>query len=83
SRATPGRPSLIGSRLGHAAGILNYAVVGILVCNNTAAMHLLSAGTLQVLFWLVPIYSSVTVAARLGARREPVAVGRWATNRGR
>jgi CDP-diacylglycerol--glycerol-3-phosphate 3-phosphatidyltransferase len=56
---------LVSSRIGHAGGVLNYAVVGILVCNNTAGIQLLSAAVLHKLFLLVPIYSTLAVVARL------------------
>jgi phosphatidylglycerophosphate synthase len=60
-----GERRLVSSRVGHAGGVLNYAFVGILVCNNTAGIQLLSAAVLRKLFWLVPIYSTLAVAARL------------------
>ncbi len=63
-----GGAGLVGSRIGHAAGVLNYALVGILVCNNTAGIGLLSASVLRKLFWLVPIYSVLAVVARLAGR---------------
>jgi phosphatidylglycerophosphate synthase len=63
-----GGTGLVGSRIGHAAGVLNYALVGILVCNNTAGIGLLSPGVLRKLFWLVPIYSALAVIARLAGR---------------
>ena len=68
------RGSLIGSRIGHAAGVLNYSLIGVLVCNNSAGIHLLSDGFLRALFWLVPIYSALAVATRLASRSEGLAV---------
>jgi phosphatidylglycerophosphate synthase len=62
------RGGLIGSRIGHAAGVLNYSLIGVLVCNNSAGIHLLSGGLLSVLFWLVPIYSGLAAGARLAGR---------------
>lgn len=81
SRPSVGAPSLIGSRIGHAAGVLNYALIGVLVFNNSAGIGLLSPVILAKLFWLVPIYSSAAVVARvagrwLAARREPLPVAR-------
>ena len=64
--AVPG--GLIGSRIGHAAGVLNYALIGVLVGNDTVGIHLLSDGVLRVLFWLVPLYSGLAVGARLATR---------------
>jgi phosphatidylglycerophosphate synthase len=55
---------LIGSRVGHLAGICNYSLVGILVFNHTAGIHLLPAEMLRWLFWLVPFYSAVAVISR-------------------
>jgi len=72
ARAPAGVPSLIGSRVGHAAGVLNYSLIGVLVFNNTAAIGWLSPDVLAKLFWLVPVYSSAAVATRL-ARRWPLA----------
>jgi CDP-diacylglycerol--glycerol-3-phosphate 3-phosphatidyltransferase len=71
ARNGSGAAGLIGSRIGHAAGVLNYTLVGILVCNNTAGIGLLSAGVLWKLFWLVPIYSALAVIARLAGRTSP------------
>ena len=56
---------LIGSRIGHVGGVLNYALIGILVGNETLAIHLLPRTLLDTLFWLVPLYSGVAVASRL------------------
>lgn len=74
SRATAGAASLIGSRIGHAAGVLNYSLIGVLVCNNSAGMHLLSGSVLTALYWFVPVYSAAAVAARLATRHEAVPV---------
>ncbi len=68
SRAPAGAPSLVSSRVGHLGGIANYVLVGMVVCNNTAAVHLLSAATLERLYCLVPIYSAAAVASRLAVR---------------
>ena len=75
ARTTSGAPSLIGSRIGHAAGVLNYSLIGVLVCNNSAGIGLLPASFLMKLFWLVPMYSSLAVIARLATRREMTNVG--------
>jgi phosphatidylglycerophosphate synthase len=61
---------LIGSRIGHIAGVLNYSLIGVLVCNTTAGLRVLSEGMLHALFWLVPCYSALAVGARLVARRD-------------
>lgn len=74
-----GPPRLRGSRVGHVGGICNYALVGILVFNNTASLHLLTPDMLATLFWLVPLYSAASVLSRLLAwrpRRRFGAAGR-------
>ena len=70
------RGSLVGSRVGHIGGVCNYVLVGVLVCNDSAAIRALADPTLHVLFCLVPIYSGLAVATRLSARSVPApAVG--------
>ena len=66
------RGSLIGSRVGHIGGVCNYVLIGVLVCNDSAAIHALSDATLHFLFCLVPIYSGLAIATRLSARTAPV-----------
>jgi phosphatidylglycerophosphate synthase len=67
-RRGSGPPSLITSRIGHAGGVANYVLVGVLVCNNSAGIGLLSPGFLFVLYCLVPLYSAAAVIARLASR---------------
>jgi len=67
-------PALIGSRVGHLAGICNYSLIGVLVFNNTAGIHLLPPAFLDKLFWLVPLYSAAAVISRLAARRPAVSM---------
>jgi phosphatidylglycerophosphate synthase len=64
-------PALIGSRVGHLAGICNYSLIGILVFNDTAGIHLLPPAFLDKLFWLVPLYSAAAVLSRLAAYLHP------------
>jgi len=71
-------PPLIGSRIGHIGGVCNYVLVGVLVCNNSARIHLLSPAFLRLLFWLVPLYSSAAVLARLLTRRDATPATLWA-----
>jgi len=73
--------TLIGSRLGHSGGVCNYVLVGVLVCNNSARIHLLSAGFLSLLFCLVPLYSGGAVAARVLSRRPPLSTVELADTR--
>src|SRR5262249_49318542 len=84
SRAPVGAPSLIGSRIGHAGGGLDSALIRVLGFNNTVGNGLLSQSVLGKLFWFVPLYSTAAVVARLAARwsaaqRRPVAVARTAS----
>ncbi len=67
-----GATALIGSRLGHVAGICNYAVIGILAFNDSAGIHLLPTSFLAKLFWLVPLYSAAAVISRLASRHTGV-----------
>lgn len=73
-RAAAGSSEPLGSRIGHVAGILNYSLVGVVVFNDSAGIHLLSPAMLAKLFWLVPIYSVTAVVARLAVRRAVVSI---------
>jgi phosphatidylglycerophosphate synthase len=64
-----GSRNLLGSRVGHAAGVLNYALIGVVVFNNTVGIGLLSPALLRKLCWLVPLYSVAAVVTRLAGRR--------------
>ncbi len=64
-RRTERRPSLIGSRIGHAGGICNYALIGVLVGNYTMALNWLPRPLMQALFALVPLYSAASIASRV------------------
>jgi len=72
-RTVAGPLSLVGSHIGHVGGICNYVLVGVLACNNSAGIGLLSPGFLTALCWLVPVYSAAAVAARLLASAERTA----------
>jgi CDP-diacylglycerol--glycerol-3-phosphate 3-phosphatidyltransferase len=69
------RGGLVGSRVGHAAGVCNYVLIGVLVYNNSAGIDAVSGVILALLFCLVPIYSALAVLTRLSARTAPAAVG--------
>ena len=77
-RRSEQRPSLIGSRIGHAGGICNYALVGILVGNYTVGLNWVPRPLMQALFALVPLYSAASIASRAlaGPRRTALAAGR-------
>lgn len=64
-RSAPRQPSLIGSRIGHAGGVANYVLVGVLTFNHAAAIEALAPDFMLLLFALVPIYSGAAVVARL------------------
>ncbi len=67
-----GTATLVGSRIGHLAGICNYVLVGVLAFNNSAGIHLLPTAFLSKLFWLVPLYSAAAVISRLASRHAGV-----------
>jgi phosphatidylglycerophosphate synthase len=69
-----GRANPVGSRIGHLGGVCNYVLIGILVCNNSAGIQLLSAAVLYWFFLLVPIYSGLAILLGAGARlKQPTA----------
>lgn len=59
-----GSPELIASRIGHLGGILNYALIGILVFNETAGLRWIPSSVLAGLFLAVPLYSGTGVLMR-------------------
>jgi len=71
-----GERPLRPSRIGHTGGVLNYVLIGVLVCNDTAGLWLLPNELLTGLFLLVPLYSSAAIVERLRPRvlvvRPPV-----------
>jgi phosphatidylglycerophosphate synthase len=65
-----GAPRLVGSRIGHLGGILNYTLIGVLVFNETAALRWIPSRTLSALFFVVPLYSGAAILMRfLPAKR--------------
>ncbi|MGD9763869.1 MAG: CDP-alcohol phosphatidyltransferase family protein [Candidatus Binatia bacterium] len=63
---------LIGSRIGHVGGVANYGVVGMLVLDQCLGPSWLPAELLRGVFVAVPIYSGLSIAARLNARRSRI-----------
>jgi len=63
-----GERRLRPSRIGHTGGVLNYILIGVLVCNDTAALWLLPNELLTALFLLVPLYSGAAIVERLRPR---------------
>jgi len=61
-------PNAVARRIGHAGGVCNYVLIGILVCNNTAGIQLLSAAALRWFFLLVPVYSGLAVVLGIVSR---------------
>ena len=64
-----GETTQTARRIGHIGGVCNYVLIGILVCNNTAEIRLLSPDVLHWFFLLVPAYSGAAVLAGVIARR--------------
>jgi len=72
-RTAPVRASLIGSRLGHAGGVANYVLIGVLVFNHSAGLQWLPRGLVQALFTLVPVYSGASIVTRFLTRTTEAA----------
>jgi phosphatidylglycerophosphate synthase len=53
------------SRIGHVGGVLNYVLVGVLVCNDTAALRLLPPAVLTALYLAVPVYCGAAIFERV------------------
>lgn len=63
------QPNLLASRIGHAGGVANYVLVGVLTFNDAAAIGWIPSGWMMLLFVCVPLYSAAAVIARrLGDR---------------
>jgi phosphatidylglycerophosphate synthase len=62
--------ALIGSRAGHVGGVLNYALVGVLVGEQVLAPNAALRALAELWFVAVPVYSAWSIASRLGARRR-------------
>jgi phosphatidylglycerophosphate synthase len=71
-RRSGAQPALIGSRIGHIGGVCNYALIGVLVGNDTVGLGWLPPWGTRILFALVPIYSAASIATRVlsGRRRQ-------------
>jgi len=67
-----GRGALVGSRLGHCGGVLNYVLLGALLVATQPNAAAAAALPLNVLVWSVPIYSGAAIFERLrGASSRP------------
>jgi phosphatidylglycerophosphate synthase len=69
-RRSGAQPTLLGSRIGHAGGVMNFVLVGVLVGNETVGLHWLPGWVLPGLFALVPLYSGASIVSRLLAQRS-------------
>jgi phosphatidylglycerophosphate synthase len=65
-----GRRPSSRSRIGHTGGVLNYALIGVLVCNESAAIRWLSHEVLLALYALVPVYSAAAIIGRFRFSRH-------------
>lgn len=76
-RRSGAQPSLIGSRIGHVGGVCNYALIGVLVGNDTVGLGWLPPWVMRGLFTLVPMYSVASIITRLrrGQRLETLGRG--------
>jgi phosphatidylglycerophosphate synthase len=54
----------IANRLGHFGGVCNYAVIGVLVGNETLGLYLLPSGLVRLIAASVVIYSSAAILLR-------------------
>lgn len=70
-RQGQGRARLIGSRIGHWGGVLNYTLIGVLVFNETAALHWIPSHVLTGLFYAVPLYSGAAIMTRFVSTARP------------
>lgn len=78
-RRSGARPTLIGSRLGHLGGVGNYALIGVVVGNDTVGLGWVPPWLMTGLCALVVVYSAASIVSRLApatrrlraARRAP------------
>ena len=63
------RPLWHADRIGHAGGVANWVLVGVLVGNRTVGLGWLPPWLMLMLFAAVPLYSGIAIAGRLAARR--------------
>lgn len=66
----PAPPRWNADRIGHAGGVANWVLVGVLIGNHTVGLAWLPPGALLALEAAVPIYSAAAIAGRLAARRR-------------
>jgi phosphatidylserine synthase len=61
-------PRWNADRIGHAGGVANWVLVGVLVGNRTVGLGWLPPWFMLLLFAAVPAYSGIAIAGRLAAR---------------
>ncbi len=61
--------SLIGSRIGHLSGILNYGILGVLLFDGALGGAVVPGWLLTFAFAAVPLYSAAAIAGRLASGR--------------
>lgn len=62
--AAPSPARRAAGRIGHIGGICNYAVIGVLIGNETIGLHLLPPAFIAIMLVAVPVYSLASVVAR-------------------
>jgi len=65
----PRPPRWSADRVGHAGGVANWVLVGVLVGNCTVGLGWLPPAVILALCAAVPVYSGIAIAGRLAARR--------------
>jgi phosphatidylglycerophosphate synthase len=68
-RGATGALDLRGSRIGHAGGIVNYVVIGILVGNDVCGFRLLAEPGMNWIFRVVLLLSAASISSRVLAWR--------------
>ena len=68
----PTPPRWMADRIGHAGGVANWVVVGVLVGNRTVGLAWVPPPVMLTLCAAVPAYSGAAIAGRLAARGSPV-----------
>jgi phosphatidylglycerophosphate synthase len=56
---------LRGSRIGHAGGIVNYVLIGVVVGNDVCRLRLVAEPIMHALFLIVLLFSAASVLTRL------------------
>lgn len=62
------QPRWLAHRVGHAGGVANYVLVGVLVGNVSVGLGWLPPAVMAALFAAVPLYSGYAIVGRLAAR---------------